>query len=101
MTAAVVDTTLGEFLSLSQGSFLVMRGEVVFPVCARAERTTGWCAGLGTAFHLRWRTTFRQKIETKQDLPKETLQESFTQLPVEGTIAGALVQGTVDLDVEE
>lgn len=109
------------------------------------EPATGALA-LGTAFHSVLAANFRQKIETKQDLPSETLESSFAEafaiaaedadfredeepvalietgralvakyiaeaapsirpkaveLPVEGMIAGARVQGIVDLlDVE-
>ncbi len=42
------------------------------------EPATGALA-LGTAFHSLLAANFRQKIETKQDLPSETLQESFTE----------------------
>ena len=70
MTAAVVDTTLGELLSPSQvNPFLSCPAKGYFRYALGiAEQPTGTLA-LGTAFHSVLASNFRQKIQTKQDLP--------------------------------
>ena len=78
MTAAVVDTTLGELLSPSQvNTFLSCPAKWYFHYgLGLVEPATGTLA-LGTAFHSALAANFRQKIETKQDLPAQELEESF------------------------
>jgi putative RecB family exonuclease len=78
MIAAVVDTTLGELLSPSQvNTFLSCPAKWYFRYAlGLAEPPTGTLA-LGTAFHSVLAANFRQKIETKQDLPAQELEESF------------------------
>jgi putative RecB family exonuclease len=78
MTAAVVDTTLGERLSPSQvNTFLSCPAKWYFRYAlGLPEPPTGTLA-LGTAFHSVLAVNFRQKIETKQDLPARELEESF------------------------
>ena len=78
MTAAVVDTTLGELLSPSQvNTFLSCSAKWYFRYAlGLAEPPTGALA-LGAAFHSVLAANFRQKIETKQDLPAQGLEESF------------------------
>jgi putative RecB family exonuclease len=77
MTAAI-DTTLGELLSPSQvNTFLSCSAKWYFRYAlGLAEPPTGTLA-LGTAFHSVLAANFRQKIETKQDLPVEELEESL------------------------
>jgi len=78
MTAAAVDTTLGELLSPSQvNTFLSCPAKWYFRYAlGLVEPPTGTLA-LGTAFHSVLAANFRQKIETKQDLPTQELEESF------------------------
>ena len=78
MTAAAIDTTLGELLSPSQvNTFLSCPAKWYFRYAlGLAEPPTGTLA-LGTAFHSVLAANFRQKIETKQDLPAQGLEESF------------------------
>jgi hypothetical protein len=78
MTAAVIDTALGELLSSSQANaFLSCPAKWYFRYAlGLAEPPTGTLA-LGTAFHSVLAANFRQKIETKQDLPAQELGESF------------------------
>ena len=78
MTATAVDATLGELLSPSQvNTFLSCPAKWYFRYAlGLAEPPTGTLA-LGTAFHSVLAANFRQKIETKQDLPAQALEESF------------------------
>ena len=78
MTGAVVETTLGELLSPDQvNTFLSCQAKCYFRYAlGLAEPPTGTLA-LGTAFHSVPAANFRQKIETKQDLPTQELEESF------------------------
>jgi len=75
---AAVDTTLGELLSPSQvNTFLSCPSKWYFRYAlGLAEPPTGTLA-LGTAFHSVLAANFRQKIETKQDLPAQGLEEWF------------------------
>ena len=54
-----------------------MPREVVFPLCTRTGGAPTGTLALGTAFHSVPAANFRQKIETKQDLPTQELEESF------------------------
>jgi putative RecB family exonuclease len=78
MTAAVVDTTLGELLSPSQvNTFLSCPAKWYFRYAlGLTEPPTGTLV-LGTAFHSVLAANFRQKIETKQELSAQELEESF------------------------
>jgi RecB family exonuclease len=78
MTAPAVDTTLGELLSPSQvNTFLSCPAKWYFRYpLGLTEPPTGTLA-LGTAFHSVLAANFRQKIETKQDLPAQELEDSF------------------------
>ena len=78
MTAAVVDTALGERLSPSQvNTFLSCPARWYFRYAlGLAEPPTGTLA-LGTAFHSALASNFRQKVQTKQDLPAQELEASF------------------------
>jgi hypothetical protein len=78
MTAVVVETTLGELLSPSQvNTFLSCPAKWYFRYAlGLVELPTGALA-LGSAFHSVLASNFRQKIETKQDLPAQQLEEWF------------------------
>jgi putative RecB family exonuclease len=80
MTAAVVETTLGELLSPSQvNTFLSCPAKWYFRhALGLVELPTGALA-LGSAFHSVLAANFRQKIETKQDLPAHELEGSFRE----------------------
>ncbi|MGA3257589.1 MAG: PD-(D/E)XK nuclease family protein [Bryobacteraceae bacterium] len=80
MTASVVDTALGELLSPSQvNTFLSCAAKWYFRYALGLREPATGALALGTAFHSALAANFRQKIETKQDLPSETLQESFSE----------------------
>jgi hypothetical protein len=50
---------------------------VVFPISIGLKEPATGTLALGTAFHSVLAANFRQKIETKHDLPSEELEESF------------------------
>lgn len=78
MTAAAVDTTLGELLSPSQvNTFLSCPAKWYFRYAIGLREPPTGTLALGTAFHSVLATNFRQKIETKQDLPAEELEQPF------------------------
>jgi hypothetical protein len=80
MTAGAVDATLGELLFPSQvNAFLSCPAKwyVLYAIDLRGPRGT---LALGTAFHSVLAANFRQKIETKQDLPSDELEESFGEV---------------------
>ena len=78
MTAAAVDATLGELLSPSQvNTFLSCPAKWYFRYAIGLREPATGTLALGTAFHSVLASNFRQKIETKQDLPADELAESF------------------------
>ena len=80
MTAAVVDTKLGELLSPSQvNTFLSCPAKWYFRYALGLKEPATGSLALGTAFHAAMAANFRQKVETKQDLTTETLQDFFSE----------------------
>ena len=81
MTAAAVDTTLGELLSPSQvNTFLSCPAKWYFRYGLGLREPPTDTLAPGTPFHSVLAANFRQKIETKQDLPVEELEESFGEV---------------------
>jgi hypothetical protein len=80
MTAAVVDTTLGEVLSPSQvNAFLSRPAKWYFRYAVGLTEPVNGALALGNAFRSVLAANFRQKMESKQDLPAEDLLESFAE----------------------
>lgn len=80
MTAAVIDTTLGELLSPSQvNTFLTCPAKWYFRYALGLKEPATGSLALGTAFHAAMAANFRQKTETKHDLPTETVQDFFSE----------------------
>jgi len=72
MTAAVIDTTLGELLCPSQvNTFLSCPAKWHFRYAIGLKEPATGSLALGTAFHAAMAANFRQKTETKHDLPTE------------------------------
>ena len=79
MTAAVIDTTLGELLSPSQvNTFLSCPAKWYFRYALGLKEPATGSLALGTAFHAAMAANFRQKTETKHNLPTETVQDFFS-----------------------
>ena len=80
MTAAAIDTTLGELLSPSQvNTFLSCPAKWYFRYAVGLKEPATGSLALGTAFHAAMAANFRQKTETKHDLPTETVQDFFSE----------------------
>ena len=79
MTAAVVDTTLGELLSPSQVNIYMMCPAKWYfrYLIGLSEPTTGALA-LGKAFHGTLARNFRQKLNTGHDMETRELSEVFS-----------------------
>ena len=78
MTAAAVDATLGELLSPSQvNTFLSCPAKWYFRYAIGLREPATGTLALGTAFHSVLASNFQQKIETRQDLPAQEVEESF------------------------